>query len=139
MSLCGEVAHMCQNRFRNCEIPCGMELWLRNQGFSRFIASQPFRSCEMGAPVLRSGTCVPNSPSQLRKFSQRIPKCCGMVWQRSVLFAEVFLRLRSLAELCFYSVFALFLLRFLPDFFLSIFCIFFHLRSFKKIKTRIKT
>ncbi|RVW27282.1 hypothetical protein CK203_103102 [Vitis vinifera] len=47
----------------------------------------PFRSCEMGVPVLRSGTRVPNSPSQLRKFSQRIQKCCGMVWQQNALFA----------------------------------------------------
>ena len=82
-----------------------------------FTASQPLRSCEMGAPVLLSGTRVPNSPSQLRKFSQRIPKCYGMVWQQNALFAEVFFRLRNLAELCFCSVFTLFLLRF---FFLSI-------------------
>ena len=114
VSLCCEVAHVCQNRFRNCEIPCGMEPWLRNQGFSRFIASQPFRSCELGAPVLRSGTRVPYLVSQQRKFSQRSQISCGMVWQQSANFAEDFLRLRSLVEPCFCSVFALFLLRFLP-------------------------
>ena len=54
---------MCQNRFRNFEILCGMGLLLRNMGFT---ASQPFRSCEMEAPVLRSGTRVPKSLSQLR-------------------------------------------------------------------------
>ena len=133
MLLCCEVAHMCQNRFRNCEIPCGMGLLLRNLGFT---ASQPFRSCEMRAPVLRSGTRVPNSPSQLRKFSQKIPKCCGMVWQQNAHFAEVFFRLRNLAELCFCSVITLFLLRF---FFFQFLCNFFHLESFKKIKTHIKT
>nr|CAN74659.1 hypothetical protein VITISV_037668 [Vitis vinifera] len=74
------MALVCQNRFRNCEIPCGMELWLRNQEFSRFIASQPFRSCELGAPVLRGGTRVPKSASQLRKFSQRSQMSCGMIF-----------------------------------------------------------
>ena len=34
MLLCCEVAHVCQNRFRNCEIPCGMGLLLRNLGFT---------------------------------------------------------------------------------------------------------
>ena len=84
---------------------------------SGFTASQSFRSCEMGALMLRSGTRVPNSPSQLRKFSQRIPKCYGMVWQQNALFAEVFFRLRNFAEPCFYSTFTLFLLRFCSDFF----------------------
>ena len=142
--LCCEVAHVCQNHFCNCEIPCGIGFLVRNQALPLRNA---FRSCQMrapvlwsGTPVLWSGTRVPNSLSQLRKFSQRIPMCCGMVWQQSALFAEVFLRLRSLAEPCFYSVFALFLLRFLPDlFFFQFLCIFFHLRSFKKIKTHIKT
>ena len=77
-----------------------------------------FRSCQMRAPVLRSGTRVPKSPSQLRKFSQRTPKCCGMVWQQNAHFAEVSFTLRNFAELCFSSVFALFLLRFRSDFFL---------------------
>ncbi|RVW93794.1 hypothetical protein CK203_043452 [Vitis vinifera] len=84
------------------------------------IWALPLRNCKMGAPVLRSGTRVPNSPLQLRKFSQRIPKCCGMVWQQNAQFAEYFFRLRNLAELCFCSVFTLFLLRFRSDFFLSI-------------------
>ena len=109
MLLCCEVAHVCQNRFRNCEIPCEMGLLLRNQVLPLRNA---FRSYEIRAPVLRSGTRVPNSPSQLRKFSQRTPKCCGMIWQQNAHFAEVFFRLRNLAELCFCSVFTLFLLRF---------------------------
>ena len=90
---------------------------LRNGTFvakSGFTASQSFRSCEMGAPVLRSGTRVPNSTSQLRKFLQRIPMSCGMVWQQSAYFTEDFLRLRSLAEPCFCSVFAPISLQFLP-------------------------
>ena len=105
-----EVAHVCQNRFRNCEIPCGIGFLLRNQALPLRNA---YRSCEMGAPVLRSGTRVPYSLSQLRKFSQRIPKCCGMIWQQNAHFAEVLLRLRNLAELCFHSVFD-------PNFFLLI-------------------
>nr|CAN65030.1 hypothetical protein VITISV_018080 [Vitis vinifera] len=57
-SLCCKMALVCQNVLRSCEIPYGMELWLRNWEFSRFGASQPFRSCKMGALVLRSGTRV---------------------------------------------------------------------------------
>ena len=34
MLLCCEVAHVCQNRLRNCEIPCGMGFLLRNLGFT---------------------------------------------------------------------------------------------------------
>ena len=75
-----------------------------------------FRSCEMGTLVLRSGTRVPNSPSQLRKFSQRITKCCGMIWQQNAHCAEVFFRLRNLVELRFCSIFALFFLSFCSDF-----------------------
>ena len=103
MLLCCEVAHVCQNRFCNCEIPCGMGLLLRNQALPLRNA---FRSYEMRAPMLQSGTRVPNSPSQ------RIPKCCGMVWQQNAQFAEVFFRLRNLAELCFCSIFTLFSIRF---------------------------
>ena len=117
MLLCCEVAHVCQNYFRNCEIPCGIGLLARNQALPFHNA---LRSCQMRAHMLRSGTRVPNSPSQLRKFSQRLPKCCGMVWQQNAQFAEYFFRLRNLAELCFCSVFTLFLLRFRSDFFLSI-------------------
>nr|CAN83701.1 hypothetical protein VITISV_044391 [Vitis vinifera] len=74
--------------FRSCETPCGMELWLRNLEFSCFGALQPFRSCEMGAPVLRSGTRVPNLVSQLRKFSQRSQLSCEMISQRTTVFVE---------------------------------------------------
>ena len=35
-------------------------------GFFNFGTSQPFRSCEMGVTVLRNGTRVPKSASQLR-------------------------------------------------------------------------
>ena len=109
MLLCCEVAHVCQNRFRNCEIPCGMGFLVRNQTFPLRNA---FRSCQMKALVLRSGTRVPKSPSQLRKFSQRTPKCCGMVLQHSADFAEA---AKSRNALFFCSVFALFLLRFRSD------------------------
>ena len=34
MLLFCKVAHVCQNHFRNCEIPCGMGLLLRNLGFT---------------------------------------------------------------------------------------------------------
>ena len=142
-----------RNPFRSCELSVTMlrsgtrvpksflqlRNTLRNGTFvmkSCFTASQSFRSCEIGAPVLRSGTRVPNSPSQLRKFSQKIPKCCGMVWQQNAHFAEVFFRLRNLAQICFHSVFAPISLRF---FFFQFLCNFFHLGSFKKIKTHIKT
>ena len=63
MLLCCEVAHMCQNCFRNCEIPCGMGLLVRNHAFP---LRNGFRSCQMDATVLRSGTRVPNLLSQLR-------------------------------------------------------------------------
>ena len=63
MLLCCEVALVCQNHFRNCEIPCGMGLLVRNHAFPLRNA---FRSCQMDATVLRSGTRVPNSLSQLR-------------------------------------------------------------------------
>nr|CAN79833.1 hypothetical protein VITISV_000788 [Vitis vinifera] len=63
---CAAKWHSCaKSWFRNCEIPCKMELWLRNWDFSRFGTSQPFCSCEMRAHVLRSGTRVPNLVSQL--------------------------------------------------------------------------
>ena len=64
------------------------------------------RSCEMGAPVLRSGTHVPNLVSQLQKFSQKSQLSCEMVSQRSASFVEDSLRLRSLTKPCFYPVFA---------------------------------
>ena len=63
MLLCCEVALVCQNHFRNCEIPCGMGLLVQNHAFP---LRKAFRSCQMGATVLRSGTRVPNLLSQLR-------------------------------------------------------------------------
>nr|CAN83235.1 hypothetical protein VITISV_036776 [Vitis vinifera] len=66
---CAVKWHSCaKSRLRNCEIPCGMGLLVRNQALPLRNA---FRSCEMDAPVLRSGTHVPKLVSQLRKFSQR--------------------------------------------------------------------
>ena len=53
-------------------------------------------------------------------ISQRLRLSCEMVSQRSANFVEDFLRLRSLVEPCLHSVFALFLVRFRSDFFLSI-------------------
>ena len=63
MSLCCEVALVCQIHFRNCEMPCGMGLLVRNHAFP---LRNGFRSCQIDATVLRSGTRVPNSLSQLR-------------------------------------------------------------------------
>ena len=63
MLLCCGVALVCQNHFRNCEILCGIGLLVRNHAFSFRNA---FRSCEIDATVLRSGTRVPNPLSQLR-------------------------------------------------------------------------
>ena len=63
MSLCCEVALVCQNHFRNCEILYGIGLLVRNHAFSFRNA---FRSCEIDATILRSGTRVPNPLSQLR-------------------------------------------------------------------------
>ena len=46
---CAAKWHSCaKSWFRNCETPCGMELWLRNWKFSLFGASQPFRSYQNG-------------------------------------------------------------------------------------------
>ena len=62
-SLCCEMALVCQNVLRSREIPCGMGLLVRNQTLPLRNA---FRSCEMMAPVLRSGTRVPKVLSQPR-------------------------------------------------------------------------
>ena len=71
-SHCAAKWHSCAKKWlRSCEILCEMELSLRKWDLSCFGGSQPFRSCEMGTPVLRSGTRVPKVVSQLRKFSQR--------------------------------------------------------------------
>ena len=119
-SLCVGMALVWQKCFRSREILCGMGLLLRNQPFSLRNA---FRSCETDAPVLRSGTRVPKWVSQLRKFSQRLLQCCGMVWQQNAISQ----RLRNLADPCFSPVSPLFslrltpiLLRFCSDFFSSI-------------------
>ena len=104
---CAAKWHSCAKKwFRSYEIPCGMDLWLRNWEFSRFGASQPFRNCEMGAPMLRSGTRVLNLVSQLRKFSQRRAWGCELVSQQSADFAEAAKSRRPLFLLCFCFVFA---------------------------------
>ena len=105
-SLCCEMALVCQIWFRSCKILCGMELWLQNQEFSRFVASQSFRSCEMGVTMLLNGTRVLKLVSQLQKFSQRGAWGCKMVSQQSVDFAEAAKSHRSLFLPCFCSVFA---------------------------------
>ena len=166
MSLCYEMALVCQTWFRSCEIPCGMKLWLRKRVFSRFVASQPIRSFEMGAPVLRSGTCVPNfgfavtkifaeESNELRNdfakdghfrrdmlISQRLLLSCEMVSQRSANFAKA-AKSRRGCEISQTPVFTLFSLCFWFDFSptssFQFLCIFSHLRSFKKIKLHIKT
>ena len=75
-SLCCEMALVCQNRLRNCEIPCRMGLLVRNQVLALRNA---FRSCETDAPVLRSSTRVPKLVLQLRNFSQRSQLSCELV------------------------------------------------------------
>ena len=71
-------------------------------------------------------------------ISQRLRLSCKMILQQSANFAEDFLRLRSLTEPCFCSVYTLFLLcfwsDFAPIFSFQFLCILSHLRSFKNIK-----
>ena len=126
---CAAKWHTCAKiAFAIAKYPAGWNFGCEIRDFHALL----LRSCELGAPVLRSGTRVPNLTSQLRKFSQRIPMSSGMVWQQSAYFAKDFLRLRSLVEPCFCSVFA-------PISSFQFLFNFFHLRSFKKIKTHIKT
>ena len=101
MLLYCEVALVCQKWFRSCQIPCGMELSLRNGGFHALVVRSRFRSCEMGAPVLRSGTRVPKVVSQLRKFSQRGQLGCELVSQQNFNFAEAAKSRRPLFFPCF--------------------------------------
>ena len=69
---CAAKWHSCaKSWFRSCEIPCQMELWLRNWDFSRFGISQSFRSCEMRVTVLRNGTRVPKSGFAAKKSSAK--------------------------------------------------------------------
>ena len=71
--------------------PCGIgnfpAEWSFDYEIGNFHALK-FRSCEMGAPMLRSGTRVPNLVSQLRKFSQRSQLSCEMISQKTVVFTE---------------------------------------------------
>ena len=97
---------MCQNRLRSCQTPFQMELSLRNGGFHALVVRSRFRSCEMGAPVLRSGTRVPKLVSQLRKFSQRGQLGCELVSQQNFDFAEAAKSRRPLFFPCFSPVFA---------------------------------
>ena len=148
--------------------------------FSQLLRNA-FRSCEINVTVLRSGTRVSKSPSQLRNtlrngtfvaksglyhFASRFAAakwgllCCEVAlvcqtclrscensrrevqsvaeWfgNKMLISQKFFFRLQNLAELCFCSVFTLFSIRF---FFFQFLCNFFHLGSFKKIKTHIKT
>ena len=143
--------------------------------------SQPlrnaFRSCELSVTVLRSGTCVPKSLSQLRntlwngtfiaksglyRFADvsqlrnggscvaKWHSCAKLAFAAAKILAEKSKVLRNgLATKCSFrrsfslgceisqsSVFTLFSIRF---FFFQFLCNFFHLGSFKKIKTHIKT
>ena len=114
MPLFCEVALVCQIHFRSCEIPCQMELSLRNGGFHALVVRSRFRSCEMGAPVLRNGTRVPKVVSQLRKFSQRGQLGCELVSQQNFDFAEAAKSRRPLFFPCFSPVFAPFDSNFAP-------------------------
>ena len=123
-SYCSAEWRSCaKNWVRNCETPFRMEISLRKWGFFyALVVRRPLRSCEMGAPVLRSGTRVPFLDSQLRKLSQRIEKCCELISQQKAVFAEksslAAKSRRALFLPCFCSVFALISSRFLPLHFL---------------------
>ena len=112
MLLCCEVALVCQIHFRNCEMPCGMGLLVRNHAFP---LRNGFRSCQMGATVLRSGTRVPNSLSQLRntlaaaKYTRRDFYSAAEWFGSKMLISQ---RFPSPCEISQSSVFPLFLLCF---------------------------
>nr|CAN82151.1 hypothetical protein VITISV_009023 [Vitis vinifera] len=120
---CAAKWHLCaKSWFCSYEIPCEMELWLRNWDFSCFGTSQPFRSCEMRVTVLRNGTRVPKMVSQQNgyfaaKWRFRSELVGAAKWFRNkVLISQ---RLRNLADPCFSPIFALFLLQMT---FLHFFC-----------------
>ena len=144
---CAAKWHSCAKKWLcSCEILCEMELSLRKWDLSRFGASQPFRSCEMGVPVLRSGTRVPKVVSQLRKFSQRGQLGCELVSQQNFDFAEAAKSRRPLFFPCFSPVFGPFdsdfapiLLRFFSFNFFAIPLDFDHPKTYITSKqTRIK-
>ena len=107
MSLCCEVAHVCQNRFRNCEIPCGMRLLLRNLGFttSQVVSQLP----NEGSYAAKWHSCA-KFAFAAAKYPRRdfysVVECLATKcsFRRSFLHSAKFRR-------------ALFLLCFLPDFF----------------------
>ena len=120
MLLCCEVALVCQNWFRSCETPFQMELSLRNGGFHALVVRSRFRSCEMGAPMLRSGTRVPKLVSQLRNTLAET----STVLRNGLATKCRFRRGCEISQTLVFPLFSLrltpILLRFCSDFFSSI-------------------
>ena len=138
MSLCCEMALVCQklvsqlqNTLRNGALTAKMGIFtlcsfaansqLRNGG----SCSAKWHSCaKLGFAAAKIFAEESNElrndfakDSRFRRdtlISQRLRLGCETVSQRSANFAKDFLRLRSLVEPCFCSVYTLFLLRFLP-------------------------
>ena len=118
MSLCCEVALVCQNHFRNCEMPCGMGLLVRNHAFP---FRNGFRSCQMGATVLRSGTRVPKPLSQLRNTLAEASTVLRSGLATKITFRRGFLHPAKFRRALFFPLFLLcFGSNFGPIFFLSI-------------------
>ena len=135
--LCCEVALVCQNHFRNCEIPCGMGLLVRNLGFT---TSQ----CVSQLP--NEGSCAAkwHSCAKLAFAAAKYPRrdfYSVAEWFCSIVLISQ--RLSLACEISQSSVFPLFLLyfcsNFFPIFFFQFPWNFFHLGSFKMIKTHLKT
>ena len=124
-----QMALVCQKVVPSREIPCKMELWLRNWKFLRFGILQPFRSCEMRVTVLQNGTRVPKSGfAAVKSFAKWSFPCENGIFHALVvrsrfaaakIFTERGLRLRTgfaakcrfrrpLFLPCFCSVFSLF-------------------------------
>ncbi|RVW84253.1 hypothetical protein CK203_045255 [Vitis vinifera] len=82
---CATKWHTCAKiAFTIAKYPTGWNFGCEIRDFHALL----LRSCELGAPVLRSGTRVPNLALQLRKFSQRRKWSCEMISQRMAAFAE---------------------------------------------------
>ena len=101
--------HSCAKKwFRSFEIPCEMELWLRNWKFLRFGISQSFRSCktpcEMGLWLRNWEFLCFAAISQLQNEGHYAAKwhSCAKKWLRSCeILCEMELSLRKWDLSCF--------------------------------------
>ena len=111
MLLCCEVAHVCRNRFHNCEIPCGMGLLLRNLGFttSQCVSQLPNES----SCVAKWHSCAKNAFAAA-KYPRRDFYSVAEWFCSIVLISQ---RLSLACKISQSSVFPLFLLCFCSDFF----------------------